>query len=116
MHNLFFFPPVFGTGYRLHAYNGICVSFYTRIFCSGYMVDKEVVVTSLKVEMCGETFLPVKQFLAVSKISSDTHIGASGECETEITHGSEKVVERYALMQPTSAAFVAAVSQDNLCA
>ena len=78
------------------------------------MIDEQVVIAALKVEMCREPFVFVKQLLAVGKVTPDAHIRASGKRKAEVAHGSEQIVESYALVQPAFTAFIAAISQDNL--
>ena len=94
----FSFPPVFCPEYGLHAYGGIRVGFHAGIFGSGYMVDEQVVIAALKVEMW-RTLLFVKQLLAVQDFARCPYTGFR-QAQTEATHGSEQIVERYALVQP----------------
>ena len=98
----------------MHAYDGVRIGFYTGILGCGYMVDKQVIIATLKVEMRGEAFLPVEQFFAVGEVAPDAHIRASGKRKTEVTHGTEQVVDRHTFVQPAFAALITAISQNDL--
>lgn len=74
MRNRFSLPASLCAEYGLHAYGGIRIGFHAGIFGSDYMIDEQVVIAALKVEMCREPFVFVKQLLAVGKVTPDAHI------------------------------------------
>ena len=110
----FLFFPVLGTQKRLHAYNGIGIRFHPRVLRGSHVVDEQIVVSPLQVEVCGESFLLVEEFLPVGQVTPDAHVGAACQGKSQIAHGSEQIVECHPFVQPAFAAFVAAVSQHHL--
>ena len=110
----FLFFPVLGTQKRLHAHNGIGIRFHPRVLRGSHVVDEQIVVSPLQVEVCGESFLLVEEFLPVGQVTPDTHVGAACQGKSQIAHGSEQIVECRPFVQPAFAAFVAAVSQHHL--
>ncbi len=78
------------------------------------MVDEQIVVSALQVEVCGESFLLVEEFLPVGQVTPDAHVGAACQGKSQIAHGSEQVVECSPFVQPAFAALVAAVAQHHL--
>ena len=110
----FLFFPVLGTQKRLHAHNGIGIRFYPRVLRGSHVVDEQIVVSPLQVEVCGESFLLVEEFLPVGQVTPDAHVGAACQGKSQIAHGSEQIVECRPFVQPAFAAFVAAVSQHHL--
>ena len=90
-----FLPPVFGTEYGLRTHNGVHISFNPCVFGGSDVVDKQIIVAPLQVEVGRKTFLLIKQLFTIGKVTSYTHIRITGKGKTEVTHGSEQIIERY---------------------